>query len=492
MERGGARKLVVATLANVGVAINFASIEVAVLLMRHGERLETSWLMSLLDSLVFIGCIVGMVIFGYAGDAIGRLVGLRVTMLVAIAGILASLAPLESPTQLELTLCFSRFVVGVGCGGVYPLSAALAYESESTPKLAELSVAVANFGQPLGSVLLYACALVLYSTPASSAAIWRITLVFGALPFVAAIALTFGLAPDDHHQATLTESLTSYLAARRGLRFALVGAGLAWFGYNSYSYGIITFYPQLSAAILGDNTLTILASDLAGSVSAVVVAAVSLYDVKRNGARASVVTGAAAGSAFCVGLYVVAVTGADGSRAVLLWLFVLLRGLVQWPSVGIFALPNTIFSRAVRSRTHGIAAAIGKLGAIFGSATYPLILDSAGFAVVVVVTAFASAATAFACVALVPNDPSAVLLDKSSSSSSKATGPFTAAQRCLATTSQQQQQQQQKGPANSVVSASPSSSITHPYSELDPLIQAAHDLEEDAPSAGAFSDHGSP
>ena len=66
---------------------------------------------------------------GYMGDAVGRRPAMVVTLSVMAAGsLLSGLAPWGSATAVWALLCASRFLIGVGAGGVYPLSAAKAVE----------------------------------------------------------------------------------------------------------------------------------------------------------------------------------------------------------------------------------------------------------------------------------------------------------------------------------------------------------------------------
>ena len=44
----------------------------------------------------------------------------------------------------------------------------------------------------------------------------------------------------------------------------------------------------------------------------------------------------------------------------------------------VYALPNTFAPAPIRGRVHGLAAAVGKVGAIVGSAGYPVLLDVGG------------------------------------------------------------------------------------------------------------------
>lgn len=416
--------------ANVGAAINFSSVEVAVLLMENGERFEASeWVMSVLDSLVFFGCTLGMLLFGYMGDLFGRLRAMRATCCLGVFGIIIALAPFNG-LALEATLCSSRFLVGVGTGGIYPLSAAIAYERFSSGGGSEGSVALANFGQPLGCLVLFLCASALAVTNVTNQAKWRCVLLLGALPFLVAAALTLGLDDDDSdqidddddkrrriHEVRVVKkrgSLWTQLEKSDDVRWAMAGAGGTWFVYNVYSYGIITYYPQLAASILGErNNEAILAANVAASAASIATAAISLVEIQNGGARESILLGSALGTVYCGSLCVVhkvAGVGADHHRSLALWLFIILRGFIQFPGIGIFTLPNTIFDRSVRSRAQGLAAAIGKLGAILGSALVPALLRHGGLAFVLFVTAFLFAVDGVWCAFLTPSSSSAFRL----------------------------------------------------------------------------------
>ncbi len=69
---------------------------------------------------------------GYAGDIFGRNTAMIITLsLVAIAALLSALAPTGSATQVYVTIIITRFFLGIGVGGVYPLSATKAAEDNS-------------------------------------------------------------------------------------------------------------------------------------------------------------------------------------------------------------------------------------------------------------------------------------------------------------------------------------------------------------------------
>ena len=90
----------------------------------------------------FAGAILGQLTFGYIGDVIGRSKGLYLTQILSIIGAIGRYAfPTDSaihssaasfqwgPITPFIMVAFWRFILGVGVGGGYPLSAVLATES---------------------------------------------------------------------------------------------------------------------------------------------------------------------------------------------------------------------------------------------------------------------------------------------------------------------------------------------------------------------------
>jgi MFS family permease len=61
---------------------------------------------------------------GHVGDRLGRNAAFVITSLLASAGALGSaLLPFGGAQQVYLTMAACRFLLGVGLGGCYPLSA---------------------------------------------------------------------------------------------------------------------------------------------------------------------------------------------------------------------------------------------------------------------------------------------------------------------------------------------------------------------------------
>jgi len=66
---------------------------------------------------------------GYAGDVFGRNHAMTFTLsLVTLAAMLSAAAPSGSSNSVYATIIVMRFLLGIGAGGVYPLSATKASE----------------------------------------------------------------------------------------------------------------------------------------------------------------------------------------------------------------------------------------------------------------------------------------------------------------------------------------------------------------------------
>jgi PHS family inorganic phosphate transporter-like MFS transporter len=116
-------------ISNAAVQYNYTSIAVAVLLWSKIYGTVPAWSSSLLTSTVFLGSITGMLVLGYAGDAIGRESAMSISLSMMLSGALASaLLSWGGLQSTAILVAIWRFIMGIGIGGVYPLSAASSYE----------------------------------------------------------------------------------------------------------------------------------------------------------------------------------------------------------------------------------------------------------------------------------------------------------------------------------------------------------------------------
>lgn len=78
----------------------------------------------------FAGTLLGMLVLGFLGDAIGRNPAMVLTQSVAIFAVLVAAFLTWGPLVYPV-FAFARLLLGFAVGGMYPLGAALSAEAES-------------------------------------------------------------------------------------------------------------------------------------------------------------------------------------------------------------------------------------------------------------------------------------------------------------------------------------------------------------------------
>lgn len=155
---------------------------------------------SSVTGVALVGTLVGQLFFGWLGDKMGRKKVYGITLILMIVCSLASgLSFGSSPKAVMATLCFFRFWLGFGIGGDYPLSATIMSEY-ANKKTRGAFIAAVFAMQGFGILFSGIIALIVAggfdhhykaptyeqdpvaSTVPQADYIWRIILMFGALP----------------------------------------------------------------------------------------------------------------------------------------------------------------------------------------------------------------------------------------------------------------------------------------------------------------------
>ncbi|XAR48969.1 Phosphate-transporting ATPase [Bertholletia excelsa] len=152
------------------------------------------------NGVAFCGTLSGQLFFGWLGDKMGRkrVYGMTL-MLMVICSIASGLSFGKSAKGVMATLCFFRFWLGFGIGGDYPLSATIMSEYANKKTRGAFIAAVfamQGFGILAGGVFAIIVSAVfkakfpaqayeaneLASTVPEADYVWRIILMFGAVP----------------------------------------------------------------------------------------------------------------------------------------------------------------------------------------------------------------------------------------------------------------------------------------------------------------------
>src|SRR5579863_8734259 len=145
----------------------------------HLSTTQTSWV----TGSAILAAFVGAFVFGRVADILGRK---RIYVLVAGIMIVGALASAFASNFVWLVI--ARFVLGLGIGGDYPVSAVMMSEYSNRNDRGRLVGLVFSM-QAIGLIVGPLVALILLSSGMASSLTWRVLLGAGALPAAAVIYL---------------------------------------------------------------------------------------------------------------------------------------------------------------------------------------------------------------------------------------------------------------------------------------------------------------
>jgi PHS family inorganic phosphate transporter-like MFS transporter len=347
----------------------------------------------LVESTALLAAALGALLFGRVADMVGRKRIYGVEVLVLAAG---AIACAFSPNIWWL-IGF-RFILGVGIGGDYPVSATIMSEYAGKAHrgmLVSLVFAMQAAGLIVGPLL----AAGLLASHMSQDIVWRILVAFGAIPALALYGArrhlketprflkaagheedeAGNLKPTEHydkkkHSVSFWDGFHRMVDDRKIL-VRLVGASAAWFLLDFAYYGNTVSSPLVLSALGGDHTvlqktLTQLGIFAVFATPGYAVAALTMDRLGRKTIQ-------------CLGFGMMAVT--FGLMAVIpnvekmTYPFLLIYGFSYFfsefgPNATTFVYPSEIFPVRVRTTGHGISAAMGKIGGFLGVFTFPFFM----------------------------------------------------------------------------------------------------------------------
>jgi len=360
----------------------------------------------LINSITLLSAFFGAIVFGRISDKLGRK---RVYGIEAALMVLGAIASAFSPSLIWL-LVF-RFVLGIGVGGDYPMSAVLMSEFANTKSRGRL-VGLVFAMQAVGTVAGYVVALALLAANVNHDIAWRVMLGLGAVPAAAVIYLrrrmpespryrarvvgdAAGAAKDiaaysngvvnvvaaDDRPARLT--FGQFISNRRYLLYLLGTAG-GWFVFDYAYYGNSVSAPLIVKSVLGSHGAHVLTEAIALQLIVFSVAAVPGYYLgaffmdRIGHKRLQLIGFLGMGVAFLL-------IGVIPNLTTLVLPFLLLFGVSYFfsefgPNETTFVLAGEVYPTSARSTGHGLSAGIAKFGAFLGVFFFPIIKSSFGVA----------------------------------------------------------------------------------------------------------------
>ena len=355
----------------------------------------------LINSMTLLGAVFGALVYGRIADRVGRkkIYGLEAGIMAA-----AALASAFSPDVVFLIVC--RFILGVGVGGDYPVSAVIMSEYANRKDRGKLVGLVFSM-QALGTVAGYTAGLALLSSGMNTDTVWRILLALGAIPAGMVLysrrrmpesprylAMTKGRAEEaaarmaDYSEGTLKAKATrsparltfaQFITNRRYL-LTLIGTAGTWFVFDYAYYGNSVSAPLIVKQVLGHGATT--EQSLALNLIMFTVAAVPGYYLAahwmdRIGHRRLQLIGfPLMGLMF---LLIGVVPGVTASVVPFLLLFGASYYFAEFgPNTTTFVLAAECFPTSARTTGSGISAGLAKLGAFIGVYLFPHISKAFG------------------------------------------------------------------------------------------------------------------
>eukprot|EP01059_Diplonema_ambulator_P006895 TRINITY_DN1646_c0_g1_i2.p1 TRINITY_DN1646_c0_g1~~TRINITY_DN1646_c0_g1_i2.p1 ORF type:complete len:510 (+),score=152.56 TRINITY_DN1646_c0_g1_i2:77-1531(+) len=443
----GNKSTLVGKIGNFSVQYNLGAASIAVVYLTSsddsvlgssasgsGDYPEPYWAKMTLLGAVFAGAVIGMLTMGYLGDLLGRRKAMLITLSFVVLGALGSaLFPWGSADAIYGVLIGMRLLVGIGVGGIYPLSAVSSAEAKDDGdddatstvlrEKAASRVGWSFFWQVPGSMSPYIVSLIMmlghyFNNDFSVDAQFRIIFGVGAIPAAAVWYLTY-IACDSQEfieaQKARQDSTNPWDWARAHpkwpeLRKALAGTALTWFIYDISFYGTAIFTPTILKNIFGgsNSLVNISWQSIVSTAFGVPGCICGIWYLQKGGCFKLNLYGFIL-MAVCFAMLALVYSIDESLHALVFILFLILNFAINnGPSVATYVIPALIFPTEVRSTFHGVSAAAAKLGAVAGTFMYAPLSDATSFAFVMWVQAGFSLLGAVATYFLIPREDSVI------------------------------------------------------------------------------------
>ncbi|PSR32100.1 MAG: MFS transporter [Sulfobacillus benefaciens] len=358
-------------------------------------------MVGLLGSTALIAAFVGAFIFGRLADVLGRktIYGFE-AVLMALGAIFSAFAP------NILWLLVARFVMGIGIGGDYPVSAVLMSEYANTRDRGKLVSLVFSM-QALGLVTGPIVALTLLASGINADLAWRLMLGLGAIPALGVIVLRRRMPESPRYVAQVrgnakgaAESLKEFAGRSFGSGDAaepiqklslsamlsqgrywllLLGTAGGWAVFDYAYYGNSISLPLVlkSVAPHATDIASIAWSLIIFAVAAVPGYVVAFLTIDKIGHKKLQWIGfLLMGLAFGV---IGIVPGLTKDVLPFLIIFGFSYFFAEFgPNTTTFVLAAEMYPTSVRTTGHGISAGVAKVGAFIGVFVFPLLNAALG------------------------------------------------------------------------------------------------------------------
>ncbi|SMN18587.1 similar to Kazachstania naganishii KNAG_0E01100 hypothetical protein [Maudiozyma saulgeensis] len=359
----------------------------------YGKAYTESNAIKNVASIVFVGTVVGQLVFGYAADHYSRKASMLVgTVFLVVFAIMCGGAwgihtTDSHPGGLFAALTIYRFFLGIGIGSEYSSGSPAAAEAANClPKRCRnrwfiwfTNLAI-NCGSVVGAfvplVLVWICGEK-HLTP-----VWRISLGMGAICPMILFFLRLRFKESEAFEKTKFTKGLPYLQIIKFYWYRCLIISVIWFLYDFSAYGFGTYSSIIIGLVLPKKAslaknfgwhVVLTLFKLPGSY-------LGAYSSDYFGARFSMTIGLLLHAAlgFGIGGGLKHLTKHIGGFVVIYGVFSSLDGFSAGDNIGYIAA--SINATPVRGTLYGVAAMVGKIGAFVGSYIFPSLIKRHGLA----------------------------------------------------------------------------------------------------------------
>ncbi|KAH9481417.1 Glycerophosphocholine permease GIT4 [Psilocybe cubensis] len=344
-----------------------------------------------LSSLGFAGTVVGMLVFGYLSDKIGRKFGMMsATGIVALFSLLsaASAGAHGSVNGLLSMLSAMRFLLGIGVGAEYPCGSVSASEQSEEPGINKKAqhrwfALATNSMIDFGFVVAAFVPLVLFWIFGNDhlRAVWRLSLGLGVIPALAVFIWRLNMdEPERYKKDSMKHTRIPYLLILRRYGGRLAAISFTWFLYDFIVYPFGLYSSIIVDRVTGgsSNLTVVFGWNVVINLFYMPGTLGGAFIVDHLGAKRTMIAGLllqAVIGFIMSGLYV-HLTNHIAAFAVVYGIFLSFGEVGPGNCLGLLASKTS--PTAIRGQFYGIAAAIGKVGAFVGTWAFPPMIDAFG------------------------------------------------------------------------------------------------------------------
>ncbi|KAM6504461.1 Major facilitator superfamily domain containing protein [Amanita muscaria] len=344
-----------------------------------------------INSMGFAGMVIGMLIFGYLSDKIGRKWGMMTA--ISIIAFFSALSAASEGANGDVAgtlgmLTAMRFLLGIGLGAEYPSGSVAASEQSEESSISKNAqhrwfALATNSMIDLGFVFSSFVPLVLYWIfgPDHLRAVWRLSLGLGAVPALLVLLWRLNMEePVRFRKDSMKRTPIPYFLVFKKYGLSMSALAIAWFIYDfiTYPFGLyssvvvnnITGGADSLTVVLGWATVINLFYMPGTIFGAFIIDYLGPKNTMIFGLLCQAVIGF-----IMSGLYNQLSTNI-GAFAVVYGIFLSFGEVGPGNCLGLLA--SKTGPTAVRGQYYGLVAAIGKIGAFIGTWAFPPMIKAFG------------------------------------------------------------------------------------------------------------------